>query len=130
MWDGFQPPHKSKLAAREIMHHNLSLENVLDEISISERIIQKSNVNNFTIWSKIKIFPELWEQHQYDFDAKFWVVAAFDNYCLYLNFVEGGWGWGKFESQGHISEYQWEQEELHEAFLWRFDDLQRNNKQT
>ena len=41
------------------------------------------------------------------------VVGIVGRRCLYFNLVEHGWGWGRFSEWGTISEYHWQQDELH-----------------
>ena len=103
------------------MKHNLTLQDVHIELEESERRINMSELRR--TWESIKIEPSLWQQNQYDTPERFWVIAIAGKYCLYFNYIEGGWGWGKFEPMGKIIEYQWEQEEIYEAFLWRFHEL-------
>jgi hypothetical protein len=31
---------------------------------------------------------------------------------MYFNFVEGGWGWGRYEQWGRIESYHWQQDEI------------------
>jgi len=101
------------------MLSNLSLSEVVKEVSDAELAIHNTDFDSLKTWHNIKILPELWKHNQYDFEEKFWVVATIERSCLYFNFVEEGWGWGKFKENGIIEKYHWEQEELHEAFIWR-----------
>ena len=104
------------------MQSNLSLDDVIQEIAEADMAISDSDFDNLRIWLKSKIVPAQWQHKQYQFDEKFWVVATLNHSCLYFNFVEEGWGWGKFSLTGFIEKYHWEQEELYEAFIWRFKD--------
>ncbi|MGX5174274.1 hypothetical protein ACUR5C_09665 [Aliikangiella sp. IMCC44653] len=104
------------------MRNNLSRKEVQNELSEAMKIISGSELAS--VWNEVQIEPALWAQNQYSFNEDFWVVAIVQNYCLYFNFVEKGWGWGKFVTYGRISFYQWEQEEIQEAFLWRYKELE------
>ncbi|WP_196159658.1 hypothetical protein [Reinekea sp. G2M2-21] len=104
------------------MRDNLSKKEVLNELSEAKKVISGSELSS--VWDDVQVEPILWTQNQYNFDEEFWVIAVVQNYCLYFNFVEEGWGWGKFVTKGTISSYQWEQEEIHEAFLWRYKELE------
>ena len=50
-------------------------------------------------------------------DTSFWVIAVLGNRCLHFNHVEGGWGWGRFEQWGKISEYHWQDLDIHHVVL-------------
>ena len=104
------------------MQSNLTFEQINQELLEADLAIKDSGFETMKTWVKCKIQPVKWEQEQYNFEHKFWVVAILDDSCLYFNFVEAGWGWGKFHESGSIMEYHWEQEELSEAFIWRYKD--------
>ena len=104
------------------MQSNLSIDEVIQEVAEAYSAISDSDFEILKIWLKSKIEPVQWKHKQYKFDDNFWVVATLNNSCLYFNFVEEGWGWGKFCSAGFIEKYHWEQEELYEAFIWRYKD--------
>lgn len=104
------------------MQSNLTLDEVNQELAEADVAIGTSEFEILKKWVKCKIEPAKWRQEQYDFEDKFWVVAILNSSCLYFNFVEEGWGWGKFKDSGSIIKYHWEQEELGEAFIWRHED--------
>ena len=104
------------------MQFNLSLDEVRQEITEADFKISDSGTDTFKTWLKSKIAPVQWKHEQYEFDDKFWVVALLNQNCLYFNFVEGGWGWGTYSETGSIEKYHWEQEELYEAFIWRYKE--------
>ena len=104
------------------MQSNLSIDELNQEIAEADIEIRASSFDVLEIWLECKIEPKLWSQVQYQFEHKFWVVALLNHSCLYFNFVEGGWGWGKFSFDGIIEKYHWEQEELFQAFIWRYED--------
>lgn len=64
------------------------------------------------LWERMRIAPLLWRQDQYPGETPFWVVAVLGYRCLYFNYVEGGWGWGRFTEWGRVSEYHCQQDEL------------------
>jgi hypothetical protein len=104
------------------MQSNLTLDEVNQELSEADVAIGDSEFETLKAWVKCKIEPVKWKQAQYDFEHEFWVVAILNDSCLYFNFVEEGWGWGKFNESDSIVNYHWEQEELGEAFIWRYKD--------
>ena len=104
------------------MQSNLTLDEVNQELAEADVAISDSDFETLKTWVKCKIEPVKWKQEQYDFEHEFWVVAILNGSCLYFNFVEEGWGWGKFRENGSIVKYHWEQEELREAFIWRYKD--------
>ncbi|MGY8900854.1 hypothetical protein [Alteromonas lipotrueae] len=104
------------------MQSNLTFDEVNQELAEADIAISDSEFETLKTWVKCKIQPVKWKQKQYDFEHDFWVVAILNGSCLYFNFVEEGWGWGKFSESGSIVKYHWEQEELGEAFIWRYKD--------
>ena len=104
------------------MQSNISLDEVMQEVVKADTAISNTDSETFKAWLKHKVKPVQWEHKQYALDERFWVVATLNNSCLYFNCIEEGWGWGKFCSVGTIEKYHWEQEELYEAFIWRYKD--------
>ncbi|GMM67943.1 hypothetical protein MTsDn1_12380 [Alteromonas sp. MTD1] len=104
------------------MQFNLSRNEVIKEIVEADSIVSDSDFYTLKTWLKYKIEPVQWQHEQYEFDDKFWVVVLLNQNCLYFNFIEEGWGWGKFSENGFIEKYHWEQDKLYEAFLWRYKD--------
>ncbi len=105
------------------MQYNLSLDEVIHQIAEADSKISESDFDTLDTWLKSKIKPALWQHKQYKFDEKFWVVAILNRTCLYFNLVEEGWGWGKYTETGFIEYYHWEQDELYEAFIWRYRNV-------
>jgi hypothetical protein len=104
------------------MQSNLTLDEVNQELAEADIAISDSEFEILKTWIKCKVPPMKWKQKQYSFEHEFWIVAISNGSCLYFNFVEEGWGWGKFSESGYIVKYHWEQEELDEAFIWRYKD--------
>ncbi|ODA36716.1 hypothetical protein [Planctopirus hydrillae] len=67
------------------------------------------------LWERVKITPTQWRHNQYPNVGPVWVVAVMGKRCLYYNAVEGGWGWGRFESWGIVADYHWQQDEIQHA---------------
>jgi hypothetical protein len=65
------------------------------------------------LWDRVRIQPSRWHQQQYPGVSEFWVVGILGDHCLYLNEVEGGWGWGRYVAWGSIAECHWQQDEIH-----------------
>ena len=107
------------LAFKDGMQSNLSFDEVIQEMAEADFAISDSDFDTLKTWLKSQVNPTLWVHEQYELEEKFWVVATLESSCLYFNFIEEGWGWGKFKESGVIEKYHWEQEELHEAFIWR-----------
>lgn len=85
------------------------------EIAESEH---QMDARSARLWDRLRIRPALWAQGQYRDESDqcgepFWVVAVMGTRCLYFNHVEGGWGWGRFSEWGKVSEYHWQQDEIH-----------------
>jgi hypothetical protein len=110
------------LALKDSMQSNLTLDEVNQELAEADIVISDSEFETLKAWIKCKIQPVKLKQGQYEFENDFWVVAILNGSCLYFNFVEEGWGWGKFNESDSIVKYHWEQEELGEAFIWRYKD--------
>jgi hypothetical protein len=87
-------------------------EEVAGEIAASECEL---DARSLRLWERVRIAPAPWAQHQYPGGEPFWVVAILGNRCLYLNDVEGGWGWGRFSEWGFVGEYHWQQDDIHHA---------------
>ena len=104
------------------MQSNLFFDVVAQEVAEADFIISNSDFDTLKTWLTSKIEPTQWKHKQYEFEEKFWVIATLKQSCLYFNFVEEGWGWGKFKDNGLIEKYHWEQEALYEAFIWRYKD--------
>jgi hypothetical protein len=65
------------------------------------------------LWERIRIEPRRWSHNQYPDTVPFRVIGIIGNRCMYLNEVEGGWGWGRYDEWGRISQYHWQQDEIH-----------------
>ncbi len=64
------------------------------------------------LWERVRVPVSLWTQVTYPDIHGVWVVGLLGTRCLCFNPVEGGWGWGRFESAGSISTFHWQQDEL------------------
>jgi hypothetical protein len=94
------------------MKDNLTGTQIQDEIEDAERELVEPSGRAIRLWERIKVPASLWTQTQYPIDSTFWVIAIMGDRCLYFNFVEGGWGWGKYHEWGRIDTYHWQQDEL------------------
>ena len=74
------------------------------EISLRER--------ERRFWNDLRVEPSQWKHSQYPGTPPFWVIAILGARCLYLNEVEGGWGWGCYTEWGTITEFQFQQDEI------------------
>jgi hypothetical protein len=97
------------------MNNNLTETQIESEISKAEDELGHIDTRALCLWHKVKISPALWLQNQYQDIGPFWVIGLLGSHCLYFNFVEGGWGWGKFEKMGEIEEYHWDQLEIQQV---------------
>lgn len=93
--------------ARELSQHD-----VLREIAEAEHKMESDDIRALRLWERIRIRPSLWKQLLYPDISSAWVVGLLGTRCLCFNPVEGGWGWGTFESAGCISTFHWQQDEL------------------
>jgi hypothetical protein len=93
----------------------LSSDQIRREIQSAERTLDEVGVRERRLWDRIRIKPAQWRQAQYPGDELVWVVAVMGRRCLYFNHVEGGWGWGRFDVWGDVSEYHWQQDEIQHA---------------
>ncbi len=91
----------------------LTAEEVEKEIAVSEAELCVPDGRATRLWERIRIDPEQWCQEQYPGNGPFWVIGVLGRRCLYLNSVEGGWGWGRYARWGQVSEYHWEQLDIH-----------------
>lgn len=105
-----------------------SKEELENELEVSEGILREPDERAISLWERIRIAPELWSQEQYSIDDLFWVIAVMGNRCLYFNHVEKGWGWGGFQKWGKISEYHWEQFEIHHVVFQTLWDINNGGK--
>ena len=80
-----------------------SPEIIAKEISEAEREMNGLGDRVRRLWDRVCIPPAKWAQDQYSGAGEFWVIAVMGNRCLYLNPIEGGWGWGRFKEYGKIS---------------------------
>ncbi len=94
------------------MENNFNIKQIQNEIDLTDKELEELDIRAFRLWERIRIKPELWKQKQYNHAGKLWVVGILGRRCLYFNFVEGGWGWGRFEKWGKINEYHWQQDEI------------------
>jgi len=65
------------------------------------------------LWNQVRIGPSRWRQQQYLGISEVWVVGILGDRCLYLNEIEGGWGWGRYAEWGKIAKFHWQQDEIH-----------------
>ena len=93
----------------------LSADQVRDEIQSAERALDELGVRERRLWDRIRITPAQWRQMQYPGYGSVWVVAVMGRRCLYLNQMEGGWGWGRFDTWGEVSEYHYGDDEVQHA---------------
>lgn len=95
----------------------LTANDVDREIAESEAELRELDKRAMRLWERIRIAPEQWSQEQYKGAGPFWVVGILGKQCLYLNSVEGGWGWGRYVRWGKVGEYHWEQLEIYHVVL-------------
>lgn len=95
------------------MKDNLTAIEISGEIETAELELVEPDGRASLLWERIKVPASLWTQSQYPIDSSFWVIAILGSYCMYFNFVEGGWGWGRYEQWGRIESYHWQQDEIH-----------------
>ncbi len=96
---------------------DLTAENVKEKIHAAEMELRELDGQASRLWEQIRITPEQWCQRQYVDAGDFWVVGILGKRCLYLNCVEGGWGWGQYTKWGEIVEYHWEQLNINHVVL-------------
>ena len=92
-------------------------EEIKGEILAAEANLLELEERAFHLWERVRVTPILWSQKQYIGIKGFWVIGVLGNQCLYLNSVEGGWGWGRYIHWGKINEYHWEQLEINHVVL-------------
>jgi len=85
-----------------------SLTEVQAEIEAAERALTELGDRELRLWERVRVTPSQWIQNQYPNVGPVWVVALMGRRCLYLNQLEGGWGWGRFDVWGTVSEYHWQ----------------------
>ncbi|MFC1833614.1 hypothetical protein ACFL2Q_02625 [Thermodesulfobacteriota bacterium] len=100
---------------RETDMRQLAPEDLDKEIVVSEAALREPDGRAIRLWERMRIVPEKWSQEQYPGVGLVWVIGILGSRCLYLNSVEGGWGWGEYLRWGQISEYHWEQLEIHQV---------------
>ncbi len=83
-----------------------------DEIMIAEKALDGLGSRERRLWEHVRIQPTQWRQEQYAGAGSVWVIAVMGNRCLYFNTIEEGWGWGRFETWGNVTEYHWQQDEI------------------
>ena len=87
--------------------HQLDPDQMKQEIANAETALDDLGLRERRLWDRMCITPEKWAHEQYPNCDSFWVVAILGRRCLYFNFVEFGWGWGRFEKWGQIDEFHW-----------------------
>ena len=92
-----------------------SLSWLLTEIEVAEAALAELGDRERRLWERLRIPPEEWVSDQYQDETSVWVVAAMGRRCLYFNPVESGWGWGRHETWGEVSEYHCQQDEIQHA---------------
>ncbi len=95
----------------------LTAKEIDEEITEAQSELHKLDERAMRLWERIQIAPEQWSQDQYVGTGPAWVIGILGNRCLYLNNVEGGWGWGRFAQWGKINGYHWEQLEIEHVVL-------------
>ncbi|RPI75083.1 MAG: hypothetical protein EHM45_15710 [Desulfobacteraceae bacterium] len=96
----------------------LKTDNIIKEINDSEaELLHELDGRAARLWERIRIAPEQWSHNQYAGLGPVWVVGVLGKRCLYLNSVEGGWGWGRYARWGQVSEYHWEQQDIHHVIF-------------
>ena len=85
---------------------------LLVEIAGAEKALADLGRRELCLWEQVKIDPGRWQQNQYVGEGPVWVIAVMGHACLYFNEVEVGWGWGRFEAWGTVSEYHCQQDEI------------------
>ena len=83
-----------------ILHFESTFSNV-------ERVIK--------LWNEVKIDPKLWKINQHSKIQDAWVIAKYNNKCLYYNEIECGWAWVDFTHLGILDSYHNEQYDLSQA---------------
>jgi hypothetical protein len=88
---------------------------VREEVQRAERALDELGERERRLWDRMYVEPSRWKQEQYPGYDPFWVVAILGRRCLYLNHMEGGWGWGRFDTWGVVSEYHCQDGEIQHA---------------
>jgi hypothetical protein len=91
------------------------MKETLTEItSILRTEISRMSENEKSFWETISLSsPEEWICKEYDEqEILFWVVALFENNCIYYNHIEEGFNLSRFSQTGVIEEYWCNQDEL------------------
>lgn len=75
--------------------------------------IRKMTNNQLTIWNKIKVDPEKWQEEEYGKEGRgFWIVAINANEVIWYNDIEEGFNISTYSFKGKIDNYYTEQDEL------------------
>jgi hypothetical protein len=96
-----------------------SLATVEEDLREADRLLaEEPDQRLLRLWERIRIPTEVWAQQQYPGVPPFWVVALMGRRCVYLNPVEGGWGWGGYERMGEVSTFHWQQDDIVAVVGW------------
>jgi hypothetical protein len=93
------------------------------EIKTAESALADLGDRELRLWKTLCISPAMWEHGQYPSVGSVWVVAVMGLRCLYYNQVEGGWGWGRFDSWGVVTEYHWQQDDIQHVIAQTLFDI-------
>ena len=88
-----------------------------EEILNAERELDQVGVRERRMWDRVSVDPEKWVEGHYGNIGPVWVVAVMGRRCLYFNPVEGGWGWGTFDTWGVINGYHWQADEIQHSIF-------------
>ena len=106
------PPRITFDVSQRRMKDNLTATEIQDKIKNAESELFEPDGRADRLWERIKVPASLWAQSQYPTDSRFWVIAIMGTQCMYFNYVEGGWGWGRYQEWGRIETYHWQQDEI------------------
>lgn len=87
------------------------------EIARAEHELDRIGARERRLWDFVSIAPERWTEGHYGDVGPVWVVAVMGRRCLYLNPVEGGWGWGTYDRWGSVDGYHWQQDEIQHSIV-------------
>jgi hypothetical protein len=91
----------------------LQISDVAAEIVAAERELNEPDQRAIRLWERIRIPPRRWRSSQYPGTTPVWVIAVLGCRCMYYNELEGGWGWGRYTDYGTVSEFHWQNDEIH-----------------
>jgi len=91
---------------------DITLEQVTREVREAEARLAEDGGRGLRLWERIRVSPARWSTNQYRDFPSVWVVALMGRRCLYFNPIEHGWGWGRYDTAGHVAEYHWQQDDI------------------